>query len=74
MIGEDIYGFVLIVDCVDFVIGNNIIVDFVVVLVDGLELDIIKDYVLFFDNGIEEVFIELDLDRNVFVIIFLFLG
>lgn len=74
MTGEDTYGPALTIDRVDFAEGNDTIADFVIVLADGSELDITKDYVLFFDNDTDQTSIELDLDRNAPVITFPLLG
>lgn len=69
-----VYGSPLAIERVDFALSNTSIGDFVIVLADGSELDITKDYVLFFDNGVDQAEIELDLDRNAPEITFPLLG
>src|SRR5690554_423714 len=67
---EATYGPALSIERVDFAQGNNTVADFVVVLADKNALDITKDYVLFFDNDIEQAEIDVDLDREAPMITF----
>ncbi|WP_025724813.1 immunoglobulin-like domain-containing protein [Acholeplasma granularum] len=65
-----VYGTALEIERVDYAIGNDTFADFVIVLKDGSKLDITKEYVLFFDNGLDTYEIDVDMDTEGPVITF----
>ncbi len=71
VIEEGVYGDPLTLERVDFATTNTTLNAFVLVLADGSELDNTKDYEVFFNDGVNDASLAVDIDRDAPVLTFI---